>query len=115
MAETLKKYRVRTLDGGIKFVMAKNIHDAKSIARMEIGQLPNDVNLKIVKRVLAELQNNITEIENVIEELKISGKNLDWDEVNSKIKEISTQMMNKSISFKELAGSMVKLKNNEEN
>lgn len=114
MAETLKKYRVRTVDGDIKFVMAKNIHDAKSIARIEVGQLPNDVNLKIVKRVLAELQESMEALKNEYDVLKVEGKDLDWDKVNSRIKNIATQMINKSTSFNQLAGSMVRVKNDSE-
>lgn len=114
MAETLKKYRVRTIDGEIKFVMAKNIHDAKSIARIEVGQLPNDVNLKIVKRVLAELQDDIESLKIEYETLKLDGKDLEWDKVNSRIKSIATLMMEKSTSFSQLAGSMVRIKNDSE-
>lgn len=113
MAETLKKYRVRTVDGTIKYIGAKNIHDAKSIARIEIGQLPNDVNLKIVKKVLAELQDDIDYITKEHNQIKADSKNLDWDNVNKRIKNIATQLLDKSTAFSQMAGSMVRINNEE--
>lgn len=114
MAETLRKYRVRTVDGGVRLILAKNMHDAKSKARLEIGQLPNEVNLKILSKVLADLQDLQDTLKQKSINLKTEGKNLNWDEVNQEIKVISEQMNTYVNSFKELAGSMVKLKSDEE-
>lgn len=113
MAETLKKYRVKTVDGKVKFIEAKNIHDAQSIARIEIGQLPNEVNLKILEKVLAELQEFIFDTKSDIVKLKSDGKNLDWNSVNQKIKDISKHMTSESTRFNQLAGSMVRIDNKE--
>lgn len=109
MAETLKKYRVKTVDGQIRFVMAKNIHDAKSKARLEVGQLPNEVNLKIVKRALAEFQEIIDTLTSMDTKLKQSGKDLEWNLTNSQLKEISKYLEEKSTSISQLAGSMVRI------
>jgi septation ring formation regulator EzrA len=114
MAETLKKYRVKTVDGKVHIIEAKNIHDAQSKARLDIGQLPNDINLKIVDKVLAELQNDLYSIKEVARNLKNESKNLNWDEVHTSIKELSEHMMKQSTSLKQLAGSMAKIKNDKE-
>lgn len=111
MAETLKKYRVKTIDGSIRYIEAKNIHDAKSKARIEIGQLPNEVNLKIVKKVLVELQDLIDSINEKHTSVKQAGKDLDWDITHKIIKDISNMLIDESTSLSQLAGSMVKLNN----
>ena len=115
MSEILKKYRVKTIDGGSQIVLAKNIHDAKSKARIELGQLPNEVNLRIVNKVLDILNTSMIMFNETTNNLKKESKVLNWDEVYTLLKESSERMLKTADDFKELAGSMVKIKNKEEN
>lgn len=113
MNKTLKKYRIKSSDGNTKIIYARNMHDAKSKARIEFGQLPNDINLKIVKKVLENLQDTFSYLKDETDKLKNGSKDLNWNEVYSDIKNISDYLKNNSLLFLELAGSMVKIKNEE--
>ena len=67
----LLKYRVRLADGSSTIVEATNAHNAASIARSKIGQLPNDINRKIKKDMISTINDEIKTLNNLKEKIII--------------------------------------------
>ena len=108
MDNSLKKFRVMTSKGEV-IIDAKNIHDAISRARQEIGQLPNDINTKICQDIIDEL----TDLQNTIEDIKLriktSSKNLEWNDVYSETKQLPVKAEEYLARCVEKVGSMHKI------
>lgn len=113
MVKALKKYRVKTIDNEVKIVLAKNIHDAMSKARLEVGQLPNDVNLKVVSNALTLLQDKINSLKEISDLIKVNSKDYNWDSIYEQLKSLQNDFTNDADTINDLAGSMVKINKEE--
>ena len=106
----VKNFSVLTLDGKRVIIEARNAHDALTIARNEIGQLPNDINTKIVKNLTADINTTISLLANTCSQIKEKGRELDWEKVYKEIKELSSILSEKSETYSQMDGSMVKVR-----
>lgn len=106
--ENLRKFRVMTSKGEV-FINARNMHDAISKARTEIGQLPNDINTKITKNVLDEINELQSLLDTFKSQIKDSARSLDWNDVYKNTKQASLRIHDCACKCKEQIGSMLKI------
>lgn len=111
----MKKFRVTKVDGTVEIIEAANMENAISLARNKFGQLPNDVNTKIVNDVMDSLYSISNEIKNAYIEIRSKAKELDWESVYS-ITHSNIEKLKQEIEKQEkLVGSMVKVNKEEHN
>ena len=107
MAE-LKWYKVKTAKGETKVIEALNMHDAVTKARIKFGNLPNDINSDISKKVLNLLEDCLTSLKDYSSRIKSESKSFDWCDVNSSIYDLAKYLEDTSSDIKGIAGSMIK-------
>ena len=107
MAE-LKWYKVKTAKGESKTIKALSMHDAVTKARIMFGNLPNDINNDISKKILSLLEDCLISIKDYSSRIKSESKSLDWCDVNSSIYDLAKYLEDTSSNIKGIAGSMVK-------
>lgn len=112
----LLKYRVNLADGTSLVIEATNAHNAASIARSKVGQLPNEINMKIKKDLINSINKELKMLVDLKEIILTSSNNLDWENVYGSINSYLTHFQEKDSNItkiKELNGSLVKI--NKEN
>ena len=105
----LKKFLVRTADGKTITIEAQNAHDAVTKARNLVGQLPNEINTKIIKKLLVDLQSTISFLSETSDNIRANGRELDWEKIYLAVKDISVNLKTKAETYTQMAGSMVKI------
>lgn len=106
----MRTYRVAKVDGTYDLISANNIEQAISIARNKYGQLPNDINKKIVNQIDTILHEITEQISNYRESVSQSVKELDWNSVYVQINKLMLFTDDKQIDIRNKLGSMVKIK-----
>lgn len=104
----LKKYKVKTAKGKEQVIEALNMHDAVTKARVMFGNLPNDINNDISKKILNLLEDCLTSVKDYSNRIKNESKSLDWCDVNSSIYDLARYLEETSSNIKGIAGSMIK-------
>lgn len=116
MGKKLLKYRVNLADGTSMIVEASNIHNAISLARGMMGQLPNDINKKVVTKITSIIDNEIQDLVNLKNSIQTDARELDWTTIYNRIKNF-VETINAPESniqkLNETSGSLVKV--NKEN
>lgn len=105
----MKKYRIAKVDGTYDIIVANNIDQAISIARNKYGQLPNEINKKIIKDTNELLQEMVDEIEKCRDTMLQESKELDWNAVYNRINECMKTTEDKGRDIRNKLGSMVKI------
>lgn len=105
----MKKFRVAKVDGTYEIIEAQNMENAISIARNKFGQLPNDINNKIVENISGSVQALSREIEECLKHIKLGAKELDWNSVYVNVHRIVKELNSTSEELSKQAGSMVKV------
>lgn len=77
----MKKFAVTLVDGQRVLIDAVNLHDAVSKARIQYGQLPNDVNAKIAQDIKEAVNTDIDKLSKHLSSLLTASENLDWESV----------------------------------
>ena len=116
MGKKLLKYRVNLADGTSMIVEASNIHNAISLARGMMGQLPNDINKKVVTKITSIIDNEIQDLVNLKNSIQTDARELDWTTIYNRSKNF-VETINAPESniqkLNETSGSLVKV--NKEN
>lgn len=109
----MKKFRVAKVDGTYEIIEATNMENAISIARNKFGQLPNDINNKIVEDISHSIQLISRSIENNSKQIRLGAKELDWNRVYVNVHRIIDELILTSKELEKQAGSMVKINKEE--
>lgn len=110
----MKKFRVTKVDGTVEIIEANNMENAISLARNMFGQLPNDVNTKIVNDVIDSLYEISTAVKDAYITIRSGAKELDWEKVYAETHKVIEDLKTEIEKQEKLVGSMVKI-NKEEN
>lgn len=105
----MKRFAVTLSDGKREIIEAANMHDAVSKARMQYGQLPNDINTKIVNSISDNLDNIISAFKAAKLLLQDSAKNLDWNAVYELTGKVCNDMSSYASDIHDARGSLVKV------
>lgn len=112
---SLKKFRVTKANGEVVIIEAVNMEDAISKARSQFGQLPNDINDKIVSDLVYNLTALMRKLGESISEIKHHSKEMEWTEIYRVANKLSEDAVLASNDIKSLVGSMVKISKGENN
>lgn len=112
---SLKKFRVTKANGDVVIIEAANMEDAISKARSQFGQLPNDINDKIVSDLVYNLTALMRKLGESITEIKHHNKEVEWTEIYNIANKLSEDAVLASNDIKSLVGSMVKISKGEDN
>lgn len=109
----MKKFRVTKVDGTVEIIEANNMENAISLARNKFGQLPNDVNTKIVNNVIDSLYYISNKVKQSYAEIRSGAKELDWEKVYAITHENIEALKQEIEKQEKLVGSMVKINKEE--
>lgn len=105
----MKKFAVTLADGNHVIIEAVNLHDAVSKARMQYGQLPNDINAKIVNGMSDNIDAAIEVLRRTKQTIQDSAKNLDWTDVYTSIGAMCDNLQSCASDMHDARGSLVKV------
>lgn len=105
----MKKFAVTLADGNRQIIEAANLHDAISKARMQYGQLPNDINAKIVNNISDNIDSMISSLSAIKASLQDSAKNLDWNSVYATAGKTCDSLNAYASDIHDARGSLVKV------
>lgn len=105
----MKKFAVTLSNGKRVFISAVNLHDAVSKARIQYGQLPNDVNSKIVQDIRDSVNADIQELQRGLETISNAAKTLDWTTVYQAAGTLCSTASSLSEYVDDARGSLVKV------
>ena len=106
----LKKYRVQKADGTQVIIEAENIDKAITIAKSKFGQLPNEINAKIIEGILSKLSVFCENLSVSISNIREDKRSLDWGTLYDKLNTISDDLNNTGEEVRDSLNSMVKLR-----
>ena len=109
----MKKFRVTKVDGTVEIIEANNMENSISLARNKFGQLPNDVNTKIVNDVIDSLYNISSIVKNAYIDIRSGAKELDWEKVYAMTHDVIESLKQETEKQEKLVGSMVKINKEE--
>lgn len=105
----MKKFAVTLADGRREIIEASNLHDAVSKARIQYGQLPNDINAKIVSNISNTIDEVILKLRKTKMSLEESAKELDWNNIYLIASELCNNLEEYASDIHDARGSLVKV------